>query len=81
MNKKYRLKSYLLDCGNSATGTIGFCARVTAPTKTAAVTLLQSVLPTQLAVPIPSEHKDRIEYINVYFGRANLGPHHLSQGG
>ena len=78
MNRKIKLKPHILNCGNSFTGPVSICARVNAPTKTAALRLLQSALPRQVKVPVPAADADRIAYINVYFGSANLRPHHFT---
>ena len=62
--------SYHFDIGDSADGPIGFCARVTAPSRKRALQILRETLPYSLGVA--GEHRVArddgfVEYIVVYF--------------
>jgi len=61
--------SFHFDCGNSSQGHVGFCARVRAETPHEALAILKEALPEELRVEVDD---DRIEYLNVYFGSANM---------
>ena len=60
-----RLKSYLFSCGNSSTGTVGFCARVRATSKKEAIKILHEAVPECEEVRAYA-HEDAIEYIHFY---------------
>jgi hypothetical protein len=48
--KKSALTSYHFDIGNSSTGPLGCCARVTATSRTAALKMLRAALPDEVNV-------------------------------
>jgi hypothetical protein len=60
-----KLKSYLFSCGNSSSGTVGFCARVRATSKKEAVKILHEAMP-ECESAAPYDHEDAIEYIHFY---------------
>ena len=60
-------RSYHFSLGNSSEGPVGFCARITASSKEAAVAKLQMALFDALDHPVCGEDADDIEYIQVYF--------------
>jgi hypothetical protein len=78
MPKERKLRSYHFDCGNSNTGTVGFCARVWAHTREEAASMLAEALPESVEVegygglPRPG-----VEYISVYFGHDNVTVEHI----
>jgi hypothetical protein len=66
-----KISSYHFSCGNSNTGSIGFCARVNATSKRKALAILQDCVTRS----IPIEHKlefagdsdaHQVEYVEVY---------------
>lgn len=66
-------KSYHFSLGNSSTGPIGFCARVTASSKADALTKVRNRiedLHRELSVPLSDD--DGTEYLNVYFNPAAI---------
>jgi hypothetical protein len=63
------MTSYHFDVGNSNTGPIGMCARITAETKEDAIEILRDVLPDEFE--IPCDH-GAIEYIQVYLNADNV---------
>jgi len=71
--KATKLKSFLVSAGNSSEGPVGFCMRVRAESKEAAIAKAKEALPES----IEDAHKDfdmdeSIEYFNVYFNDAAL---------
>jgi hypothetical protein len=71
-------KSYLMDLGNSNTGPIGMVLRVKAMSKREAIELGRSALDLaagdcgQIAVPVPVELRDTVDYVNIYVNPANI---------
>lgn len=59
------MNSYHFDLGNSNTGPIGFCARITAETPEEALRILRDALPDELSAD--TSGGAHVEYINVYF--------------
>lgn len=64
-SKQQKLRSYLFSCGDSTAGAVGFCARVRAHSRQAALQLLREALPQSL--PAPDADDSAVEYLNVYF--------------
>lgn len=64
------LRSYHFDIGNSNSGPLGFCARVTAHSKAEALKLLQDKLEHTLEIhpcqKLCGPNGSEIEYMNVY---------------
>jgi hypothetical protein len=71
--KKKKLKSFLVDAGNSSKGPVGFCMRVKAYTKEEAIEIAKQVMPEAIEVDRGylwdegDNLVDRVEYLNVYF--------------
>ena len=68
------MKSYHFDVGNSASGPIGFCARVNAESEDEAVRILRNAMPE--TNPIIERHMSSvkgIEYLCVYINSNNIG--------
>lgn len=60
------MKSYHFSLGNSTVGPVGFCARIIAPDRAAAVQKLKDALPEH--VPLKDlGYIEGIEYVAVYF--------------
>ena len=68
------MTSFHFDLGDSNDGPIGFCARVQADSQEQALERLREALPDDLVVPTSHEG---IEYIEVYFNRANINLEHI----
>lgn len=58
------MKSFHFSLGNSTDGPIGFCARVTAESRDAAVDILRLCIGDTLEMRLRHE---QVEYANVYF--------------
>lgn len=79
------LRSYLFDCGNSAKGVIGFCARVQATSPQEALQILQDALP-ECAEVEPTIDADcepvlghlAIEYMRVYIKPRAISVRHIT---
>ena len=66
--KKTVMKLYHFDVGNSNDGPIGFCARVRAKSKVAALrTLTKYLRDRQSMIALDVANSPDIEYLNVYF--------------
>lgn len=64
-----KLKSYHFSLGNSSTGPIGYCARLSAHSKKEAVEILKRVIALEVEVPRCSDKDSdnaRVEYIEAY---------------
>lgn len=61
------MKSFHFSLGNSSDGPVGFCARVKASSKQAAIDRLKRALPVELDVRVDSENDEDVEYVQVYF--------------
>lgn len=77
-----QLRSYHFDCGNSATGPVGFCARVKAYSKKEALEILQSAMPQEYETGIAEnddngDKESRIEYFNFYLNSASVKVRHI----
>jgi hypothetical protein len=59
--------SYHFNVGNSTTGSIGYCARIEAESKAAAVERLRELLPEAVEDVGPCGELGAHEYIHVYF--------------
>lgn len=66
--------SFHFDMGNSTRGPVGACARVKARTKVEAAEILNKALPDAVPVALGD---DRVEYCEVYFGKATV--RHIDQ--
>lgn len=72
------MKSYHFDVGNSMDGPIGFCGRIKAESRSAAVALLRESLPqevdiTQRMRDLASGERRRVEYGHVYVNSNAIG--------
>jgi hypothetical protein len=68
-----QLKSFMIECGNSSTGPLGMCMRVTANTRQQAIDLANEFLERRECVEVP-ELDPAIEYCNVYLaGNLKIG--------
>lgn len=61
------MKSWHVDVGNSASGPVGFCARIRADTAEKALEVLRRVMPETVELKTFCEDTHQIEYLNVYF--------------
>jgi hypothetical protein len=70
------VKTYHFSCGNSTQGPVGLCARVTARTKTEALTKLRRALQNTIGaageLPVRVVEPD-VQYINVYVSPEHIG--------
>jgi hypothetical protein len=79
-NKNKKLRSYHFDCGNTRTGTVGFCARVRAHSKVEAVEILASALPGEYDTGIAqNDDEGRIEYFEFYLNGERLSTRHIDE--
>ena len=75
------LPSHHFDCGNSTTGTIGFCGRIQAADKNEALEILRDVLPDELRItPVgEDENNARVEYLAIYLSPQNVQIHDIDE--
>lgn len=63
-------RSYHFSCGNSASGPVGLCGRITAHSREEALRILREAVIDELDAVWNRNHQ--VEYINVYIEASNI---------